>query len=219
MLNGCTFNDSPANFTFSSPQKTSIVDLVWVSSEALPIILDMQILQLTTLSDHFPLFVTLTFPMFSPSSDISIKLHFDPNKAELFSSSMSWMKEVGDLSGDIDYLNNNNIISTVKDIALGTEMWKYSGAGLGRKPWMDSECKEAKKRVTALINDCKRNNFSNTSKELFHKEKTNYKKILKVKEKNFISARIEAVNNFKDASQFWKGVNSSRPKTFFPFLY
>lgn len=48
----------------------------------------------------------------------------------------------------------------------------------------------------------------------YYKEKSLYLKLIKTERDNFEKARIDAVNNSKNSTQFWKSINACRPRTY-----
>lgn len=59
VVNGRTKKDNPAQTTYLSRIGSSIIDFVWVNSMGTQILEDLEILEVPTGSDHFPLAVTL----------------------------------------------------------------------------------------------------------------------------------------------------------------
>lgn len=168
LLNGRSFNDCPGNWTSSSKNGTSIVDLAWCDSLCTHFIHDFKVLQNKSGSDHFPIIVTLTVE--KVTCDISesmpvkynnnaLKYKWNPNLEDMFASKMNAL-----LSSDFDFETNFNsvddsndfLISSIKSVALDCYMEKH--CSFNRKPvnnfnfkWFDQECKEAKKNVKAHL--------------------------------------------------------------------
>lgn len=59
VLNGSTKADTPGNYTFISKIGKSLIDLVWTSLQGLLIIENLEICDIVTKSDHFPVIVTI----------------------------------------------------------------------------------------------------------------------------------------------------------------
>ncbi|XP_043480334.1 uncharacterized protein LOC122510015 [Leptopilina heterotoma] len=215
LLNGRTRSDSPANFTFVSSQGESVNDLVWCSSETLPFIQDLQVKQIATSSDHFPVFLSLISIKHKDEINDSVKFLFDSHHSDFFSSCMSWRREVGNIFDEMDELNDN-IIGVIKDVATSAGMCRYSHSvkSFSRKPWWDKDCKEVKKKVTQTLKLYKDSSFSPLFKPIYLSEKKNYKLFIKEKERNYYLAKIETVNKCKNPSQFWKAIGTYRRREF-----
>lgn len=183
LLNGRCLGDVPANFTFLGPNGASVIDLAWCSTGALPFIQGLQVLQLATLSDHFPLVLDISFVLGNISNVKSLKFQFNNEKANLFSCCMANKKEVANTNCDINGLNST-LILTIKDVASSLEMCTFSVNNnnfVKNKPWLDKECRSPKKRVKDALMICKGDKFSNLSRNLYYKEKHTYIKIIKSK--------------------------------------
>ena len=61
IINGRFPSDTPADFTFFNTQGKSVIDLVLCNSEALLKIIDVKVCNSITLSDHFPISLTINF--------------------------------------------------------------------------------------------------------------------------------------------------------------
>ncbi|CAG5090764.1 Similar to RTase: Probable RNA-directed DNA polymerase from transposon BS (Drosophila melanogaster), partial [Cotesia congregata] len=66
LLNGRAPSDSSAQYTYCSSTGKSVIDLVWVNLADANIIDDLQTLPDISLSDHFPVAVTLNIPLTTP---------------------------------------------------------------------------------------------------------------------------------------------------------
>lgn len=143
LLNGRSLNDCPANFTFLNSLGASTIDLVWCSSGALHAVQDLKVCYLSTLSDHFPIFLQLSFNVNYNTDNSFTKFCFDKEKIFSFATEMAWRDEVADLEKDVDKLNSL-FISTIKQVATELQMVKHCynyNQFIGRKPWWDLECR------------------------------------------------------------------------------
>lgn len=62
LLNGRTKSDCPAQFTFSSAVRDSVVDLIWVNILGLELIEEIRVSFEVTFSDHCPVTLDFTTP-------------------------------------------------------------------------------------------------------------------------------------------------------------
>ena len=100
VLNGRTINDSPARFTFTNKNGSSVIDLVWVNTKAIETIVDMEVALLPTLSDHFPVMITLDIRSARAETDINIR--WKDHLLEDYKSMLSFSPRVGTLNLDLD---------------------------------------------------------------------------------------------------------------------
>lgn len=86
VCNGRSTHDSPANITFSSTYGNSVIDLLWCSFDCVDLIADFKVLKLSTLSDHFPIHVSLQGLFFNSSKSLPVnkqtKLEFNFEEIE-----------------------------------------------------------------------------------------------------------------------------------------
>lgn len=76
LLNGRCLGDVPAQFTFFNSRGASVIDLIWCSSAALPLILGLNVLHLSSSSDHFPVVLNISLPSHEFVNSRSVKLLF-----------------------------------------------------------------------------------------------------------------------------------------------
>uniref|UniRef100_T1I8Q2 Endonuclease/exonuclease/phosphatase domain-containing protein n=1 Tax=Rhodnius prolixus TaxID=13249 RepID=T1I8Q2_RHOPR len=78
LVNGRTLRDTPSQFTYVSPQGQSVVDLVWIDSLHLAEVRDLEVLDIVSGSDHFPVIVSLNCVIVS---DTSSPRNYDPKSS------------------------------------------------------------------------------------------------------------------------------------------
>lgn len=157
LLNGRTRSDSPAKYTYKVQGTTykvgtSVIDLIWYSVGALPLVTGLKVNHIATSSDHFPVSLYLEGSIKNKKSNTVFKFRFDVEKVLIFYNNMSMREEVAWLDNDVDELNSI-IITSIREVAVDVGMFVSHNinGNLKRKPWIDAECLEAKKRVLATV--------------------------------------------------------------------
>lgn len=127
LLNGRTPDDLMGTFTYEGPFGSSILDLVWCSYNGLFMLKGLKICHVATLSDHYPVLVTLNtyshdYDMIKGNSNnYDIKFVFDLSKSSSFYSQMSGRIETRTVYEDINSLSSV-IIDTIIRVASGLGM-------------------------------------------------------------------------------------------------
>lgn len=127
-MNGRTRSDYLGNFTHISSVGNTVIDYAICNMNSLRIVDDFCVIQLDTLSDHFPLSVTLRFEI---KNQERIK-----NSCNLlkWNKSLSSQYQIKMLSSPKVAINNNdtvdfmntNILDTISEVATDTKMIKKS---------------------------------------------------------------------------------------------
>lgn len=168
LLNGRTVADCPAKFTFCASVGKSVVDLVWVNTNGLRIVEDLEVMQSLFLSDHFPVCLTLcninTKHMQvekNPECNDNREFFFgwDATLALTFQDTMKWTREVQGLGSVEDMYGN--ITNTIVEVAssLGLKKEKNTRFLKIKNPWFDKDCKSLKLELRSALRNCKKQNF------------------------------------------------------------
>lgn len=186
--------------------------LVWVNLLAMYEIMDFEVSQLITASDHFPICVTLERKekLFQSSN----KLKWRNDLANKYFNEMNSVSCIALTNHqDIDFLGEeliNLIISKTKVIGKTSKLNNKSGLS---KPWYDNECLLLKKTLKKLLNKCKKENFANnqTIVEYDNTKKLYYNK-QKLKKETHRNAILEQLMLCKDSKTFWGIITGFRYK-------
>ena len=103
---------------------------------------------------------------------------WDENLATAFSNAMLWRREIGNIHGDVNSLNNNligTILTVTSDLGIRKNV-SYDNKR-NSKPWFDAECKSLKKTIKNKLKDCKTTNFSNESKNEYSSLRNQFKNL------------------------------------------
>lgn len=218
-INGRTFNDSPAQYTYIGVNGSSVIDLVWGSLSALGFIMDFNVLNIVTSSDHFPTIVKMR-PEIVKINNLrenkiknSIKLKWKPDCALEYINSMN--------EQSIDIVNNkniekisNDIIETIVDVSMSLNM----GIKIGQKklpynkPWFDKDCLNKKRDLSDKLKNCKISEFKDKELTDYKKAKAEYKKLCNIKKKSYSEALLNNLANTNSSKTFWGIINKFTPR-------
>lgn len=148
LLNGRCISDNPAKFTHVSSLGASVIDLVWCSWDALCLVCDLRVSQITTSSDHFSIILSISGLRREIVPNTISKLKFHNEKALLFSAIMSERKEVATVDLSVEEMRET-FTSVIENVARSVGMvYQFNpNKRSSIKPWVDTECKIAKKKV------------------------------------------------------------------------
>lgn len=141
-------------------------------------------------------------------------MFFDFEKADIYVSNLAWRGEVAELDQDVDMLNFI-LTSNIKYVAEDLGMKKKSSLsdGVKHKPWYDSDCRNARKKVKLGLYVAKRNNFVNESKKALLQAKRELRDICNAKIKNYRKTLLNRLAACERSADFWSVINSCRPRS------
>lgn len=216
LVNGRTYSDSPARYTYCSVSGNSVIDLLWCSAGDLQVISDLRVLNsILCSSGHFPLEFCL-----SGSNQDQIERNnreqqsltsrsvfaWDAAKALSYSSAMACAPEVSHLGNDIQG-GFDNLTRVVKTVAADLGMLKvrsFPCHNFVASPWFDRELKSLKRSASLCLRECRRNNFSEPFLSEFLLSKREYKKVVKQKKNKYQRSVILKLSNVRNQGEFWK---------------
>lgn len=220
ILNGRTLGDSVGNYTYLGNNGCSVIDLVCASFCSLSLIKDLNIINISNLSDHFACELRLYS---GPYADSSSCIQTNPT-ARVLRDQYHLSKFVECLRQNNGfYFNSDNVdelylnyIDTITNCMNEANIIKKisNSAKYINKPWFTRECNLARKKVNLCLKLCRKNNFSSPSLKHYLKHKKSYKALLKSSKKNYFEKIKSTFRNIKDSCEFWNTVNRFRKKTF-----
>lgn len=156
LINGRSYSDHPAQFTFVSHLGKSINDLIWCNNANMDDIYDLKILNNISMSDHFPVLLQLNFDYQHSTCNFSNSIankvdvcRWDSNKSVLYKEFMMYSDKVSSLSKSSDIMFENFLNTlTYAATCLGLKHEKivYNKSNYSsNKPWYDLELKTSKK--------------------------------------------------------------------------
>lgn len=114
LLNGRSWEDSTANFTFKWRLGLSVLGLVWALVDGLAALNDLKVLPVLTMSDHLPVSLSLNFVYHAEyykysqgNTSTDVKLMFDNSKSINFAESIWWKDEIACVNGYVKFLYYN----------------------------------------------------------------------------------------------------------------
>ena len=113
LINGRSFSDNPAQYTYLSNIGKSMIDLLWCNVAALELIKDFQVLNIITNSDHFPIILTFIdgITEYNMSRVHNNKLSWNDNNSNIFVNCMYFSDNVANLNVDVNIMHENLIYS------------------------------------------------------------------------------------------------------------
>lgn len=209
IVNGRFPSDSPAQYTFVNTQGKSVIDLVMCNATALYNILDLQVMNSLTMSNHFPVKLNLNLNVRKVEKIKVIKWK-DSNCTD-FVSSMYYSNKVSNVSLDIDEMCSN-LIDTISSVATNTNMTSTINNGINKKSkkWYDTECKKFKQSLEMKLEEVKRDNFPKNKVQEWHKLRNEYFRILQWKRDTFSENLAAFLVETRDSKEFWELLNSYR---------
>lgn len=172
LLNGRTDGDYPGNFTYLSSAGASVVDLVWVCYPECHLISNLVINHDVTLSDHFPVSVSVLLPSNLNSVDDiafsrSKRLNWCDEKAADYQLSLENSPSVSvnfpTASVDLIY---DNLLCTIRNCDFELGMFKIITFPPPKRKksakWYDVECANSQLMVDNLYKCLLSSNFDGT---------------------------------------------------------
>lgn len=218
LLNGRTYSDTPAHFTFISPLGKSVNDLVWCSRNGLDLIFDSTVMYIPTSSDHFPVSIYLNYENTHSNNRNEIpinkyKVTWDKEKSTNFLMAMEWKPEVSNVHCNIDKCNKT-LISSISETAINLGMTKpiHKYNIKCNKPWYDKECQEKSNQLKTNLRTLKKAGFNESNLTIYKSMKKEYRTLLANKKKTYNDTTIRDLSNARNPIIFWKTINRHRKK-------
>ena len=212
LLNGRALSDNPAQFTHISPLGSSVIDLAWINIANITEIYDLEVLEIITHSDHFPVKVTLNTTIKMSKSKSGIKWKKDLH--EWYSDEMFNSYKIKVTDQNVNKLAKNleqAICETAERIGMSfstnprSKIEKYN-----KNPWYDRQCMTTKNNVKKKLAECKKNKFETKILNDYNKMKYEYKKLIKIKKNEFEMNKTMELANATNPKQFWEIINRFR---------
>ncbi|XP_057335088.1 uncharacterized protein LOC130673891 [Microplitis mediator] len=219
LLNGRTASDYPSQWTFCNSNGMSVIDLVWISQNALTLVKDLRVLSDFTSLDHFPVLLELltnepnVLEHQSPSSSCpSYKWKPDASHAYLMYLAAADCSEFFN-SDDVNY-RSSFLTELIKEAAsyAGLRKDRKTPNNFDSKPWFDHDCVNAKKTVSECLKKCFKVNFQSEDKLEYLRAKKYYKEVTKAKKEKYIEDLRTKFSNVRNSLEFWKAVRCYSPR-------
>lgn len=225
VLNGRTQSDQPAHYTHINSLGENIIDLVWINISALSIVKDFEIIEHSENSDHLFCSVNIILQDLAINKCKSYNRTFtrkdlyswDDNKSNLYQYFLNSSPSLyfnSDCSDKL-FANLEKVIKVASANAglIETKIESNNKCIKNRdKIWFDSECKEAKNKIKSSHKECKANQYSDESLVALGQTKTNYKRLLKLKEAEYYSSITSKLSRVSNSKEFWSTIKQYRYK-------
>lgn len=229
VLNGRSPSDTPANITFCGQAGCSTVDLIWVDLNNAHRICDLKVIHQPTLSDHFPVSVTLQLNSYrdltSNLSDINPsgfdRLIWQDSLESNFTELMRWSPNVEKCTVNITSEEMySNLISTIKSSAEKCGMlktfYRKEKTDFKKPLWFDAACAAAKRNLNTALRICQNNNFETNDRINWIQRKKEFRILTENKRKKWENDIVEAFANVRNNTDFWNTYKQfTRKKTIF----
>ena len=238
ILNGRILGDLMGKYTYIGYNGISTVDYILGSENLLlqNYIHSFEVEDLTLISDHRPINVTLHFGTKKSDKNMTTPTPSNPRKKNTIirnyedyttklNSKMSYNQincminnlEVAKKNKDTSQLNT--IIQTLVD--MYTDYENMEGINREMKPrkpkkskkvWYDKDCKVLKRKLNQIRKIVEKNPQKNQTRQLFYKTQKEYRKIMKFKRRKYeegISKKLENLYS-QDRNEFWSLLKSMK---------
>lgn len=225
IMNGRTLGDVIGNFTCIKYNGCSLVDYVCSSMNMTNKIRSMFVGDLSYLSDHCPIHVSLLidcqqgFLMSEPTSSFtkvpnkfkweSISNESQPGRDFLkcqndtdISEKIFELENREIATADDVFKLNDDIISVYNEISSRSLKSSNSKKRTNRKKWFDLDCRKAKRALTKSAKAVSKNPKDDLARSVFHIRKKDYKRLLRTKRSKFLSGINKTLEDGKNIN--WK---------------
>ncbi|KAF6216942.1 hypothetical protein GE061_001293 [Apolygus lucorum] len=218
LLNGRSFGDIPAQFTFCSAQGRSTVDLAWITLGGASSIVKFEIGSWwLTDSDHFPAIVNLSTNHHNQTQPLACTLRWDPKLSSQFKESMRHSPEVSLIAASKESTSSllNNFVSVTRRTAKGLGMLKSSsGKNHTGNKWYDDECHQATKSLKMLLRASRNALFAEPFLSAYLQAKKKYKNLCNYKKKAYKLKLTTALSEVGNPREFWHAVKQFQTRQF-----
>ena len=226
ILNGYCKGDNDGNFTFMSPSGQSVIDYFIVSTAFLNLDIDMKILYDIT-SWHFPItfkiclesYFNFDFESNIKENESITKIVWDESKENEFVSNIK-----SNFSDDViaELISNvcfdvNDVVNTLSSMLLQSadcmkRTFKTNAFDKQisvKNRWFDEECMSFKKHVKNILKNTSPET-SEQSKDIYIKNRNEYKSLLRYKKYMFSLNKLNTIKNLanKSSALFWSEIHS-----------
>lgn len=204
VVNGRSYSDSPASYTFISKNGKSTIDFAWANLEGLQLIKDLKICDDFHQSDHLPASLTLDLYIEKENEKIAEPEQVIRWRAEYKENLQKQLANIETME-----LNYDTFKNTLWQVAFENNMVNYrkGTSTTYKKKWFDNNCYRKRKEVRSSLRLCKRNNFKNELLEDYLTKKKNYVETLRNCKTNYEKLIQDKLKAVKDSKDFWKTIN------------
>ena len=237
ILNGRTIGDLMGKYTYIGYNGISTVDYV-LGSENLMMqnyIHSFEVGELTGISDHRPIDVTLKFEKLEKEENLNKKtpstlrkkkmtirnyenyktklnLEMNNNQINRMITALDTVKK------DNNTLELNNIVQEITDIYTrsgkldGLKNIKQNKTKRNKNIWYDKDCRILKRKLNQIRKIVERNPEKCESRRLFFKIQKQYRKIIKYKKRKHVAGLSEKLENLfsQNKNEFWNLLKSMK---------
>jgi endonuclease/exonuclease/phosphatase family metal-dependent hydrolase len=196
ILNGRTADDNEG-YTFIGPSGASTIDICLCNTATLSLVSSFKVGS-WSVSQHLPIHLSLGPEKDSPPL-VQYSLRWNHSKRNKYQERM-------DSSTYMDY---DSLIKAIKNVGEELNMVKCN---MTRKPWFDSACYAKRRRIIRRLQESRDAARSKESCLLYHKERKEYKLLIREKKASHYNTLRDRVNDTHNPNEFWKAVKSFRPK-------
>lgn len=224
LLNGRCPSDTPANFTFSNVNGASVIDLLWIKTDRLELISNLEVIKETTGSDHQPVILSISVTSNTPSDNTkpnivaypSIKWKDQPimNKQIFYSELAHSFRQNANFDNNSTDQLYQNFCDAVYEAAENASLLrpnKSQPSKPKKQPWYDNEADTLRKECNSLLKLCLSHNFDEPWRSQYQNAKKHFKNHLIFKKKRAQEALVNNFNNVRNPVDFWKAVRKLKP--------
>jgi len=212
LLNGRGFSDCQGDFTFINKNGQSTIDVALISRDIFDLIEDFKI-DTRADSDHLPMIIWLkgmnnNIVQLQSVMPLISRLNWDLQNAEDYNSNF----DMNLINGENDYSSVNEhvnyILKIINEVAIKKLAVKFY-----EKPWFDSECLKARKKLYKSLKHFKHNSNADNHDEVCINRKSFFH-ICKLKKIAYRDALIDDFGQISETADFWGAVKKLKKSDF-----
>ena len=223
ILNGRSLSDCPGNFTFIKGTGKSTIDLCCVSPNLIGSVVDSEIFDCGSVSEHLAYTADIMVrrisapsseePSSGPSSDlISLRLNWNPLLLPFFNILLENRLSnycTGDLVAEEGCAFLTRSIEEIAlDIGILVPVRGTLHNRAGNKPWFDKQCLRLKRSLRAALRRCRGSSFDPDSVAVYALAKSDYRRELVRAKERYYSELRRTIAHPESPSLFWKSVRA-----------
>ncbi|BES91195.1 Reverse transcriptase (RNA-dependent DNA polymerase) [Nesidiocoris tenuis] len=229
ICNGRAKSDCPAAFTFTSSRGKSVIDLAAVNLVGAELFEDLYIKDDVHISDHYPAVVSLKLwaqhepnnPGNSISSQkVAQKRYFCSDEGKMASFQAEAAKRMISFKENRGSANDGFIkfVAEIESVGRGAGLVgdNFSLRRLERhhKPWFNGRCRSLRYQVRNLYRKLRRKGYPKGLFQDYSELKSKYVRVLRQAKREFFDRHQCAINDCKNAREFWKIVKTTKKKPY-----
>jgi exonuclease III len=199
VLNGRTCGDINGEYTFSSTNGASSIDLCFINDVCISQLQSFQVGSMHV-SSHSPISLQLGIPQVKCNKNISM-IRWKKHKEDVFREQLNTSN-----STTIDQFNSALITAAIKSNMIVKNNRKASS------PWYDKECYSKWREARNALRLSRAAGSPQHLVQHYHSQRIQYKSLIRLKKEGYTNGQREKVNATKTPSEFWNAIKDFRKR-------